>query len=96
MTEYIEREAVYRKACKGCTRHGDEVGSCSSEEPCDCLLYHFVTAPAADVAPVVHGRWIAETERMGNYSHCSECGCRCQGYTPHYNYCPNCGAKMDA
>ena len=46
--------------------------------------------------PDVHGRWVAEIKRMGNYSHCSECGCRCQGYVPNYNYCPNCGAKMDA
>ena len=44
---------------------------------------------------VKHGRWIAERDRMGNYSHCSECGCRCQGYAPNYKYCPNCGAKMD-
>lgn len=40
-------------------------------------------------------RWVAETERTGNYSHCSECGCRCRGYLPNYKYCPNCGAKMD-
>lgn len=45
--------------------------------------------------PVRRGRWIAETDRMGHYSHCSECGARCQGYTPNYKYCPNCGAKMD-
>ena len=47
-----------------------------------------------EAEPVRHGRWVAETERMGTYSHCSECGCRCQGYTPNYNYCPNCGADM--
>lgn len=51
--------------------------------------------PADDVAPVRHGVWVREIERTGNYSHCSECGCRCAGYTPNYKYCPNCGAKMD-
>ena len=51
--------------------------------------------PAADVAPGRHGVWVREIERTGNYSHCSECGCRCAGYTPNYKYCPNCGAKMD-
>lgn len=51
--------------------------------------------PAADVVEVVRGEWIAEIERTGTYSHCSECRCRCAGYTPNYKYCPNCGAKMD-
>lgn len=51
--------------------------------------------PTIDAVEVVHGRWVAEIKRMGNYSHCSECGCRCQGYVPNYKYCPNCGAKMD-
>jgi hypothetical protein len=51
--------------------------------------------PAADVAPVVHGEWVVEEERTGNYSHCSQCGIRCRGYAPNYKYCPNCGAKMD-
>ena len=51
--------------------------------------------PAADVAEVKHGKWIAEYERQGNYSHCSLCACRCAGYTPNYKFCPSCGAKMD-
>ena len=51
---------------------------------------------AVDAEPVVHAMWIAERERMGHYSHCSKCECRCQGYAPNYKYCPNCGAKMDA
>lgn len=54
------------------------------------------SAPTSDAVPVVHARWIAERERMGHYSHCSKCECRCQGYAPNYKYCPNCGAKMDA
>ena len=41
--------------------------------------------PAADVAPVVHGRWVYGCQ-------CSVCGDR---HRPYYNYCPNCGAKMD-
>lgn len=49
----------------------------------------------ADVQEGKHGRWIAERERQGHYSYCSECKCRFAGYTPNYKYCPNCGAKMD-
>ena len=64
--------------------------------------------PAADVAPVRHGRW----DRVKNpqwpaYSHdkCSLCGwwntknalCYEGGRKPGHslNFCPNCGAKMD-
>ena len=49
------------------------------------------TAPAADVAPVVHGRKI-EDEGIGVFYLCSLCG-ECLPYGA--NYCPNCGAKMD-
>lgn len=48
--------------------------------------------PAADVAPVVHGRWGDDGSGIIIYS---ECG---RGYSliPRYtHYCPNCGAKMD-
>jgi hypothetical protein len=44
--------------------------------------------PAADVAPVVHGRWI----KGSSNPYCSECFVECRDETP---FCPNCGAKMD-
>lgn len=52
-------------------------------------------APAADVAPVVHGKWEpTKNDFMGNECFdCSNCG-----YTQigrDYNFCSNCGAKMD-
>lgn len=49
--------------------------------------------PAADVAPVVHGRWDDTLDGITPY--CSVCGRshRLMGRTP--NFCPNCGAKMD-
>lgn len=55
---------------------------------------------AADVAPVVHGRWIEhkpfEGHRVNECIECSECntwfGHDCYAKT---NYCPNCGARMD-
>lgn len=57
--------------------------------------------PAADVAPVVHARWIhtqTEEDDWGHsfhHWHCSACG-RFVGSNPEYdNYCPSCGAKMD-
>lgn len=56
-------------------------------------------APAADVVPVVHGRWL----HSGYTDHlevvkCSECNHEAFAislYVCDGNYCPNCGAKMD-
>ena len=50
--------------------------------------------PAADVRPVVRGRWIEKPYLLGTTNVCSVCG---ENYgMPHgqYNFCPNCGADM--
>ena len=52
--------------------------------------------PAADVAPVVHGRWgphmsMVRTPFAMNYD-CSVCGSEGFGAT---NYCPDCGSRME-
>lgn len=52
-------------------------------------------APAIDAAPVVHGRWIFNQEQWT-----WDCT-NCKGWVgsgvriSRYEYCPNCGAKMD-
>ena len=48
----------------------------------------------ADVAPVVHGKWIGydDTERFT--AQCSLCG-NVVDTRFGSNFCPNCGAKMD-
>ena len=57
--------------------------------------------PAADVAPVVHGRWIRfkEPDSETGYIHmrCSVCTAYWSdpSHADHFRYCPNCGAKMD-
>lgn len=53
--------------------------------------------PAADVTPVVHGRWIHDGQRINggiDWCHCSECG-KSDNFCARTNYCPNCGAKMN-
>ena len=61
--------------------------------------------PAADVAPVVHGRWddipnayISVASKTGAY-HGNATTCSvCHEVNPNAfktNYCPNCGARMD-
>ena len=56
--------------------------------------------PAADVAPVVHGRWLPIVSYNNTYK-CSECGRLLVNITDglsmvakHYPYC-HCGAKME-
>ena len=51
--------------------------------------------PAADVAPVVHGRWIQVDSTKCRCSHCDIIALI--ALYPHgdKNFCPNCGAKMD-
>ena len=60
--------------------------------------------PAADVAPVVRGRWEKEPSSYWRWTssgavavtrttyRCGLCG---RGTAVKSNYCPNCGAKMD-
>ena len=48
-------------------------------------------APAADVAPVRHGRW--KNGGNGLYDTCLACGKEIYLAIP-MNYCPNCGALM--
>jgi rubredoxin len=83
MAEYIKREAVIDLI----TRRYENSEICTQE---------LNSIPAADVAPVVHGRW-----ENGNPI-CPVCGedkfkdldadiwCDWQP-----DFCPNCGAKMD-
>lgn len=52
-------------------------------------------APAADVAPVRHGRWIPADQTGDCCYTCSECGFERDAYLLDVgNYCPNCGCCM--
>ena len=84
MAEYVEREKVLSKAAP--------VESCFSDM---ISAYDVVMLPAADVAPVRHGRWGTHSDRPDSLI-CSVCNCGFDiwKHDPH-NYCPNCGAKMD-
>ena len=64
-------------------------------------------SPVVDAVPVKHGKWIIrDNPGTGWYRvTCSECGedvtstAPCIGFFPNakvtWNYCPNCGARMD-
>ena len=57
-------------------------------------------APTVDAVEVVHGRWLTtididyEGDVVYHHAH-MKCGFECETYGDGYNYCPNCGAKMD-
>lgn len=70
--------------------------------PCSTLLTpeefteYLDEIPTADVAPVVHGRWIVPIP-PDNYTYC-KCVCSVCNHTAGKHktpYCPACGAKMD-
>lgn len=53
---------------------------------------------AADVAPVVHGRWERDADGDWYCTNCDEVVAICESgreRTYRKPYCPNCGAKMD-
>jgi hypothetical protein len=56
-------------------------------------------APAADVVPVKHGRWLDMDVLDAHYQpvyKCSECGKEVADYyIDNHKYCLHCGAKMD-
>ena len=88
MAEYIEREAAIRALLND----SPEQVSYSREDAADCVRY----MDAADVAPMRHGRWELKRHKLFGNSYdyvCSACGC--DYALAEYNYCPNCGAKMD-
>lgn len=103
MDEFISREATIKRIkevyCVGCNSyHGVRCRACGTGDAIDLIE----DAPAADVAPVVHGRWIRPHWKNSNYCcDCSECGGEAmhRGYqwdkNGIYPICPHCGAKMD-
>lgn len=99
MAEYIKREAAIKAMENAdCALIADNAESCKA----DYLREIIKSVPAADVVPVVHGRW----DDSGRYTfpsgatavRCTNCGCaltESEYRLNNWNYCPVCGAKMD-
>lgn len=100
MPEYIEsicRRCFHSYVCEQFNEHRD-----SNNQKCHFFNDHFV--PIADVAPVVHGRWISLTDCANAGVYCSVCHKKvwkedyawCNRKNElRSNYCPHCGARMD-
>ena len=94
MAEYIGCRKCDSPDCKGCNLKNLE--TMLNNGKFDCLMNeNRCINPAADVAPVVHGRWETNSDRPDSLI-CSVCKCGFDmwKHEPH-NYCPNCNAKMD-
>lgn len=95
MAEYIERAALMRRIkeiyCVGCNNyHGVRCRVCWVDHTLD----YIDSEPAADVAPVWHGRW--KYYRKQNIAVCKNCGFE-RDLDENFGRavsCPNCGAKM--
>ena len=96
MAEYIEREAAVNAiiaimpSMSTPDGHGERDDLVlAAQEMCEDNIREINNIPAADVTPMVHGRWEPYRKNLGK---CSECG---EVVQIRSNYCPNCGAKMD-
>lgn len=98
MDEYISRKAAIayiRERSEECQKAFEEFGGESGiyADAYNDLAEDFHSIPAADVAPVVHGRWVPfHSEAAGDIQYCSACEI---GFAAKTDYCPHCGAKMD-
>ena len=90
MDEYIGREATIKLLRSlGSRDYRREKGTI--QEAIKMVSFSEYT-PTADVAPVRHGRWLPQVVLGQKAWDCSEC--KTLG-SPHWKWCPNCGAKMD-
>ena len=87
MAEYIDRGAAMRAV----------LGESTDAHYPEWYAAILMELPTADVAPVVHGRWIEKTVPEGRrYFECSNCGAHENKHTAIKGYyCWRCGAKMD-
>ena len=87
----------YEDWLRGCVHHDGEIVYL----PCDIVLAIADWIEAhRDVAPVRHGRWKPFDRTWGrSVFTCTACGDAMDVPTemgePIFDYCPNCGAKMD-
>lgn len=91
MAEYIDRAA----AVKSVLRMRRPENSVAQNRMLSIIQMDILKLPAADVAPVVHGKWITRNDKgvisMTHPYMCSRCWRVEMNKEP---YC-NCGAKMD-
>ncbi|WP_283619431.1 hypothetical protein [Flavonifractor plautii] len=97
MKEYITKakviEAIEKAIAPEITTIGDyETIGVFTRESIEQIVSNL---PAADVAPVRHGRWVNHFDYMMERSGFFVCDSCKKMSREKYDYCPNCGARMD-
>ena len=106
MAEYIDRNYIVKAYIDLCKALSQKSKICpGADEPTVKNVFAIVMhAPAADVAPVRHGRWIgieydgyADGFPVYDLWECSECGEEVKGedVPVSHPWCHSCGARMD-
>lgn len=96
MTEYISRKAAIEAlSAEVLERNLDSVMTDDAHRYHRAAERVIAGVPAADVRPVVRGKWRQTKDEFGIYNKCSACGKEyyCGPIAPFY-FCPNCGADM--
>lgn len=104
MPEYIEREALLETLKNYRDAHAD-VDDADGCELIEDVMREINAQATADVALVVHGRWIIGVDNDDFDVKCSKCEwtdifevagiSAVERIAKAMHYCPNCGAKMD-
>ena len=110
MTDHISREALLQTLDEVIKRTEetypitpDQVYELRGEINATKAIWVLVNRfDAADVAPVVHGKWIGDCKAISDADGIARCGMygfrcsKCNGFSiEDGRYCPRCGAKMD-
>lgn len=91
MGEYVDRKALESAMTMAAVNGKDRDRRIWAKAI--CILHDM---PTADVATVRHGQWVEkEKYTFGIMCDCSLCENRILDNGHIWNYCPNCGAKMD-
>ena len=92
MADYISREAAIEKITALINKSGKYTAYESGADDACYIVEHEV--PAADVRPVVRGKWNHDGSDWKNRFICDQCGYKWFFEAEEANFCPNCGADM--
>lgn len=100
MAEYINRELLLSELLEELEyespMYSTEQDKCFNKG-LKCAIKDVKSQPTADVVEVKHGKWTTNSDRPDKII-CSKCNVGFDMWKheqKYFNYCPNCGAKMD-